>query len=208
MTSQIPELADFGWNSFFASQLDFDSSVPAPPARVMAVHRDRMHVAGPAIDALIPPFLETPDNEESAASVGDWLLLDAGTLRPRRLLRRRSLFKRRAAGTGRKLQLIAANVDTLLIVSSCNQDFSPARLERYLTLARKAEVTPVIVLTKADLADNPQDFVRLRRGCCPDCWWNWWMPGTRKALPACCPGALAARRSPWSARPASASRRW
>ena len=74
--------------------------------------------------------------KKSAATVGDWLLLDAGTTRPRRLLRRASLFKRRAAGTSRKLQLIAANVDTLFIVSSCNQDFNAARLERYLALAR------------------------------------------------------------------------
>ncbi|WP_205944697.1 ribosome small subunit-dependent GTPase A [Pelagibius litoralis] len=92
--------------------------------------------------------------------MGDWLLLDRETFRPRRLLQRKSLFKRRAAGTGRKLQLIAANVDTLFIVSSCNQDFNTARLERYLALAREAEVTPVIVLTKADLTDLPEDFAR------------------------------------------------
>ena len=58
------------------------------------------------------------------------------------------------------VQLIAANVDTLFVVSSCNQDFNPARLERYLALARDADVTPVIVLTKADLADAPGDFAR------------------------------------------------
>lgn len=160
MTFETSDLADFGWNAFFASQLDPDNSVPVIPARVMAVHRDRIRVAGPGIDRLIFPFIETIGDEESAATVGDWLLLDAATLRPRRLLRRRSLFKRRAAGTGRKLQLIAANVDTLFIVSSCNQDFSPARLERYLALAREAEATPVIVLTKADLADAPEDFAR------------------------------------------------
>jgi ribosome biogenesis GTPase / thiamine phosphate phosphatase len=80
--------------------------------------------------------------------------------RTRRLLRRHSLFKRRAAGSGRKLQLIAANVNTLFIVSSCNQDFNPARLERYLALAREARVLPVVVLTKADLAKNPEEFVR------------------------------------------------
>ena len=56
------------------------------------------------------------------------------------------------------MQLIAANIDTLFIVSSCNQDFNPARLERYLVLARDAEVTPIVVLTKADLSDTPQDF--------------------------------------------------
>ena len=57
------------------------------------------------------------------------------TKRPVRLLERKSLFKRKEPGTGRSVQLIAANVDTLLIVSSCNQDFNPARLERYLALS-------------------------------------------------------------------------
>ena len=125
----------------------------------MAVHRDRIRVAGPSIDTLIAPFTGNAGDEESSATVGDWLLIDPETSRPRRLLRRTSLFKRRAAGTSRKLQLIAANIDTLLIVSSCNQDFNAARLERYLALAREAEVTPVIVLTKPDLADAPEDFV-------------------------------------------------
>lgn len=160
MASQASELADLGWNSFFASQLDPDAPTFVTPARVMAVHRDRIHVAGPDVDKLIPPFAETTGDEESGATVGDWLLLDRETLRARQLLRRRSLFKRRAAGTGRKRQLIAANIDTLLIVSSCNQDFNLARLERYLVLAREAEVTPVIVLTKADLVDAPEDFAR------------------------------------------------
>lgn len=160
MTSQSSDLAAFGWSAFFASQLDPDDHTPAIPARVMAVHRDRIRVAGPAVDRLIPPFSETASDEESAATVGDWLLLDSAAGRARRLLRRRSLFKRRAAGTGRKLQLIAANVDTLFIVSSCNQDFNAARLERYLVLASEAEVTPIIVLTKADLADSPEEFTR------------------------------------------------
>lgn len=160
MTSQTSELADFGWNAFFASQLDPDDLTPVVPARVTAVHRGYIRVTGPAVDKLISPFIETAGDEESAAAVGDWLLLDVETLRPRSILRRRSLFKRRAAGTGRKLQLIAANVDTLFIVSSCNQDFNSARLERYLVLASEAEVTPIIVLTMADLVDTPEDFAR------------------------------------------------
>ena len=158
MTSKTPSLADFGWNDFFSSQLDPTDSSAAVPARVVAVHRDRLHVIGPEVDTVIPPFRETDGDDESLATVGDWLLLDAGLTRALRLLRRHSLFKRRAAGTGRKLQLIAANVNTLFIVSSCNQDFNPARLERYLALAREAQVLPVIVLTKADLAANPEEF--------------------------------------------------
>ena len=70
--------------------------------------------------------------------MGDWLLLDPDSRRPQRLLPRLSLFRRRAPGTGRDVQLIAANVDTLFVLSSCNEDFSPARLERYLALARAA----------------------------------------------------------------------
>jgi ribosome biogenesis GTPase len=160
MMSNPSGLADFGWNAFFASQLDLDDTTPLVAARVMAVHRDRIRVAAPAIDTLIAPYVADDGDIETAATVGDWLLLEAGTLQPRRLLERRSLFKRRAAGTGRQLQLIAANVDTLFIVSSCNQDFNPARLERYLALASEAEVTPVVVLTKADLTDAPEDFAR------------------------------------------------
>ena len=123
----------------------------------MAVHRDRIQVAGPGIDIAVAPFTQTAGDEKSAATVGDWLLLDAGTTRPHRLLRRKSLFKRRAAGTDRRLQLIAANVDTLFIVSSCNQDFNAARLERYLVLAERRMSRRVIVLTKSDLAESPED---------------------------------------------------
>ena len=157
MNNDIPTLADFGWTNFFASQLDIEEHAATVPARVMAVHRDRLQVAAPNIDTKVLPIAPTGDGED-AATVGDWLLLEPGQMRPSRLLRRKSIFKRRIAGNESRLQLLAANVDTLFIVSSCNQDFNLARLERYLALAREAEVTPVIVLTKADLADDPGDL--------------------------------------------------
>jgi ribosome biogenesis GTPase len=160
MTSDAYDLAELGWKSFFSTQLEADERAAFNPVRVMAVHRNRIHVAGPGIDTLIPPYIAAGGNDESPATVGDWLLLDRATLRPHRRLTRMSLFKRRAAGTGREVQLIAANVDTLFIVSSCNQDFNVARLERYLALARETHVTPVVVLTKADLFETPQDFAR------------------------------------------------
>ncbi|MGH6919744.1 MAG: ribosome small subunit-dependent GTPase A [Geminicoccaceae bacterium] len=158
MTNWTSDLADLGWNLFCQAQLDPDEANNATPVRVMAVHRGGLDVAGPGIAMRIPP-LGGDSADGRAATVGDWLLLDRSR-RPLRRLERRSLFKRRAAGTGRRVQLIAANVDTLFVVSSCNQDFNPARLERYLALAREAEVTPVVVLTKADLADAPADFAR------------------------------------------------
>lgn len=158
MTYKISELADLGWDTFYSSQLDATELDTHIPVKVTEVHRSKIRVVGPSMDNFVPPFYASNGEEEARATVGDWLLLDRETLQPQRLLDRKSLFKRRAAGTGRKIQLIAANIDTLFIVSSCNQDFNIARLERYLTLARDADISPVIVLTKADLTDVPGDY--------------------------------------------------
>lgn len=156
MTNETNSLADFGWSPHFQSQLEPSELRERTPVRVVAVHRNGLDVAGPDFSGRVLALVS--EDEEGQATVGDWLLIDRVSHMPRRLLARKSLFKRRAAGTGRRIQLIAANVDTLLIVTSCNQDFNRARLERYLALAREAEVMPVIVLTKADLED-PSAYV-------------------------------------------------
>lgn len=158
MTSQKLSLADFGWKPSFNAQTAGDDLSRLLPVRVMAVHRGQLSVAGPDLDMSIPSHMPDAQSEEDYPTVGDWLLIDAATHRPQRVLDRFSLFKRRPPGSNRSVQLIAANVDTVFIVSSCNQDFNIARLERYLVLAREAEVTPVIVLTKADLDDDPSSY--------------------------------------------------
>ncbi|MGP1283811.1 MAG: ribosome small subunit-dependent GTPase A [Parasphingopyxis sp.] len=148
---QLSPLETLGWHPFFASQIGADALAETPPVRVVEVHRGALHVIGDAIDETIPPL---PD-----ATVGDWILLDRERPQSSRLLERKSLFKRRAPGTDRQEQLIAANIDTVFIVSSCNQDFNIARIERYLALAFEADVTPVIILTKADLVSDAQSYV-------------------------------------------------
>lgn len=161
MTEPMADLADLGWNTFFQSQLEPGTDTAAVPARVMAVHRGALVVAGVGFDERsILPFSADAADATAQATVGDWLLLDRASGEAVRLLARKSLFKRLAAGTEHKVQLIAANIDVLFIVTSCNQDFNPARLERYLALAADAGVTPVIVLTKADLTETPEDYVR------------------------------------------------
>lgn len=150
-------LKDYGWNAHFQAQLSADELTTAIPARVLAVHRDALEVAGPAFTGRVLP-LDGNDDEE-ITTVGDWIVLDESTRRPARVLARRSVFKRKSAGTGRRIQLIAANVDTLFLVTSANQDFSIARLERYLALAAEAEATPVVVITKADLASDVSGYV-------------------------------------------------
>ena len=172
MTFETPDLAELGWTPFFSAQTAPDAHGDTLPVRVMAAHRGQLHIAGAALDATIPSYLPFAETDEDFATVGDWLLVHAQTLRPRKLLERSSLFRRRAPGSGRRLQLIAANVDTLFIVSSCNHDFNIARLERYLVLARDAGVMPVVILTKADLAEDAADYAaearRLQSGLLVD----------------------------------------
>jgi ribosome biogenesis GTPase len=159
MSSSSPTLAQLGWNSFFSEQVSAGQSQERQPVRVMSVHRGRVTVSGEGIEDSISSSLPAPAGPEDRPTVGDWLLIDRNTRSLVRILGRTSLFKRPAPGDDRRVQLIAANVDTLFIVTSCDDDFNVARIERYLVLAREAGVLPVVVLTKADLSPTPERFV-------------------------------------------------
>ncbi|MHA7849505.1 ribosome small subunit-dependent GTPase A [Roseovarius sp.] len=149
-------LEQLGWGPFFAAQVDADEVVATPPVRVVTVHRSGFRVLGEGIEAKVPPRADV--------TVGDWLLLDRDTPAASRTLERSSLLKRRAPGHDRQVQLIAANIDTVFIVTSCNEDFNIARLERYVALTFESGAEPVIVLTKTDLATDAAGFVEAARG--------------------------------------------
>ncbi|WP_348645181.1 ribosome small subunit-dependent GTPase A [Methylobacterium sp. BTF04] len=142
-------LPGLGWSDFFADQCRSDEADFAR-ARIATVHRARMSAmasTGP-IRLMLPVHTNTGD-----FAVGDWVLVEPTTLTLHRRLERRTVLARRTEGS-KIPQLAAANVDTLFIVTSCNADFNPARLERYLALANQAGTEPVILLTKADTADD------------------------------------------------------
>jgi ribosome biogenesis GTPase len=97
-------------------------------------------------------------------AVGDFVMIDkqesqSGDSVIHHILSRKSLITRKAPGTTLEQQVIAANVDTLLICTSLNADFNLRRLERYLTIAWESQATPVIVLTKSDLSVNAQTSI-------------------------------------------------
>lgn len=148
-----------GWSEFFQDQLEADE-LAHTPARIDAVHRARLTglTTGGEIAIELPARVDT-----SGFAVGDWVLAEQWTHRLVRRLDRKALLQRRGEGK-RPSQLVAANVDTLFIVSSCNADFNLARLERYLTFANDAETDPVIVLTKADVAEDAAEFERQAAG--------------------------------------------
>lgn len=157
-------LKDYGWNTHFERQIGDEERASTRPLRILALHRDALEVAGPAFEGRMAPLA---GDGEDVATVGDWLLAEADAPRAVRVLERRSVFKRKAAGTGRRTQLIAANVDTLFLVTSANQDFNVARLERYLALALEAGATPVVVITKADMVHDAADYAAEARRLMP-----------------------------------------
>lgn len=158
----LESLHSLGWRPFFQSQLNPGSGLE--PARVLNVHRGRIEIAGERGRADVDVSGKAA---ELGITVGDWVLIDPEGPVVRARLERQSLFQRRAAGTGGEVQRIAANVDTLFIVTSANRDFNVARLERYLAIAQDAGVFAVVVVTKADEAEAPDDFVVRARDVSP-----------------------------------------
>lgn len=149
-------LSELGWKPVFQQQLTLDELETGLPGRIYAVHKGAIALFTEAGPLELPRqlFNRLPD-----VTVGDWLLLSSDDNRPARLLDRSSVIRRKAAGQQHGIQLIAANIDVLLIVSSCNRDFNPARLERYLALAYESGAVPVVVLTKADLCDDADVYL-------------------------------------------------
>jgi len=151
----MTSLKALGWKPVLQQRLTLDEYTDTVPARVSAVHKDSfvlMHERGTTQLPRIH-FKDLPP-----LTVGDWCLLTPELDKPTRMLERTSLIQRKAAGEETAVQLMAANVDILLIVSSCNADFNLSRLERYLALAFESGVLPIVVLTKIDLCESPDDY--------------------------------------------------
>ncbi|MEP1765060.1 MAG: ribosome small subunit-dependent GTPase A [Sulfitobacter sp.] len=158
MTDIDPHITALGWQSFYADQLTREEAALLP-LRIATVHRTRLGAqsANGPVRVTLPKGMKT-----TSFAVGDWILADPETHQLVRRLERHGLLQRKTEGA-RHPQLIAANVDTLFIVTSCNDDFNPARLERYLALANEAQTHPVVVLTKADKTEDVAPFATAAR---------------------------------------------
>ncbi|CAE6961841.1 Small ribosomal subunit biogenesis GTPase RsgA [Vibrio sp. B1FIG11] len=152
LLTQPHPLKLLGWKPFFQQQLTLDDYENTLFARVIAHHRSGYVVVSEQGETHLPIHTSLP-----SMTVGDWVILNHQQ-QFSRLLERRSLFSRKAAGSKVAEQLIAANVDTVFIVCSLNHDFNLSRIERYLALINEADVEPVIVLTKADLCDDADEL--------------------------------------------------
>ncbi|MEZ9540051.1 ribosome small subunit-dependent GTPase A [Shewanella sp. 10N.286.51.B8] len=149
----LPSLSQLGWRPFFQQQLTLDELTGFNIGRVIEQHRSGVVVLSEhGHCSLNQSFSQAAER----LCVGDWVLFN-GDNQFHRLLDRQSLFQRKAPGSKVETQLISANVDSVFIVCSLNQDFNLSRIERYLALTKEAQVEPIIILTKADFCQDLDD---------------------------------------------------
>jgi len=138
-----------GWSPFFDRQTNDGTD---GVMRISQVRRRTVVALGQ--DFAPYEIALTGDHVASDIAVGDFIIRVGE--RVESLLARRSIIARKSAGLRGESQLIAANVDTLFITTSCNADFNEARIERYLALALDAHCTPVVVITKMDRPETSE----------------------------------------------------
>jgi ribosome biogenesis GTPase len=156
-----------GWNGFFQEQIAAESPPPLV-ARIVEEQRGAYRVAGDVGGwaEVSGKFRHDAQATADFPAVGDWVCLThaadlphdsatAGRAIITRRLERLSTISRKAAGRAVEEQVVAANVDTIFLVTALSEDLNPRRLERYLTVVRDAGAIPVVVLNKTDLSENP-----------------------------------------------------
>jgi ribosome biogenesis GTPase len=148
----------FGWSEAVAAAFDGFVSAGLAPARVVAEDRGSYVLATSAGEARAIVGgrfrYEAADATAAFPAVGDWVALDPSGGVIHALIPRRTAIVRHAAGRRTVGQVLGANVDVVFVVASLNQELNPRRLERYLALAWESGAEPVVVLSKADLADD------------------------------------------------------
>ena len=154
-------LNDLGWQPAFSQAFDALDTPGLVPARVVRQNRHTYVVfaeAGTLSAEVSGAMREATHSRADFPAVGDWVAvsprLDEGAATIHALLPRKSHFSRKVAGITTEEQVVAANVDTIFLVSGLDHDFNLRRIERYLTLAWNSGALPVVVLNKADLCDD------------------------------------------------------
>ncbi|HBM77126.1 MAG TPA: ribosome small subunit-dependent GTPase A [Verrucomicrobiales bacterium] len=152
-------LEDLGWNEAFAERFAPFAErglIPARLVRETKINFSALLDGGEEIDCVLggKVWHEAVDDADLPA-VGDWVALDKGGEGDEVIIRERlprvSRFSRKMPGKSAQEQVLAANVDIVVVVTDPGPDFSPRRMERYLTLIERCGARPVVLLNKADL---------------------------------------------------------
>ena len=158
-------LASLGWGPEWAAAFAPLAGPDVRPARVVLEHGRFLRVHDGERELLAVSAGRLRHDAASAAelpTVGDWVAIQHAPgqrggedlAQIQKVLPRRSRFSRRRVGVRAEEQVVAANVDTVLLMMGLDEDFNLRRLERYLSLAYASGAEPVVVLNKADLATD------------------------------------------------------
>ncbi|HVI32708.1 ribosome small subunit-dependent GTPase A [Phenylobacterium sp.] len=172
----MPDVIDqYGWSEELARAFAPHARAGRMPGRVVVQHRDGYVLVTEAgeLRGKASGRLLQDAGEGGYPAVGDWVALTPDPADPtatiHAVLPRRTAFTRRAADSVRKLQVVAANIDVVFVVTSLNADLNHRRIERYLAAAWQSGARPVVVLTKSDLSADPQaeaaEVAALAAGC-------------------------------------------
>ncbi|HBA83069.1 MAG TPA: ribosome small subunit-dependent GTPase A [Verrucomicrobia bacterium] len=164
----MKKLKTWGWNEEWELSFEPYRHEGLAPARVIREDRELYLVqteTGEKTAAVSGRFRYQAASRSDFPSVGDWAAVEtdeaAGKATIVALLPRRTAFSRRHPGKNEEEQIVAANVNTIFLVSALDggRNFNLRRLERYLALARGSGAQPVIVLNKADLSDCVDRYI-------------------------------------------------
>ena len=155
-------LRSYGWSEYFESRLAALGRPDVQPGRVVETQRGRLSLqtaSGPC-EATVAGRLRRPGAGADLPVVGDWTAFwpapAGGPSVVTHVLERRSRLSRKVAGARSEEQVVAANVDLVLLMMGLDGDFNPRRLERFLALAEAGRVDAAVVLNKADICDDPE----------------------------------------------------
>ena len=163
-------LDSLGWNVGFAAAFRQFSNDGLLPARVALEHKHAYELLSPLGEIAAEctgRLLHNARSRGDLPAVGDWVAIrlrtpvlgsvpdpaDGADIHA--VLPRQTCFSRRAAGDCDDEQILAANVDTVFLVTGLDQNYSPRRVERYLAAARASGAEPVVLLNKTDLHADP-----------------------------------------------------
>lgn len=155
-----PPLEALGWDDRFEAGLRACGDAGLRPARVAVAHNAfyQLNTDGGEVMAELAGRLRHRAAADARPVVGDWVAVRPGangSATIEAVLPRRHCFSRKAAGEPTRRQLVAANIDTVLVVSGLDDDFNLRRIERYLVAIRNSGAAPVLVLNKADVCPDP-----------------------------------------------------
>lgn len=154
-------LEQFGWDDYFQAQFHEHAEEGVLAGRVAQEHRRnyRLYTTSGELDAEVTGRMRfDATSRADLPAVGDWVVFRMVPNEKRGLIHavlpRRSAFSRKVAGEKTEVQIVAANVDTIFLISGLDQDFNLRRLERYLTLAWESGASPAVILNKSDLCEQ------------------------------------------------------